>query len=425
METLKFEILTGFAQIQWLNVPRDSTALKGKKLDESDHVHNVKEIRIPGKETQIEGRVIHQTCISETSYLVNLWINDERFVTSAFCNCPAGAQGNCKHTSAVFHYVNSERQETKTDKACRFVAPSQAGKERYPKGQEIDEIFQFKKEKCPIVKFKNISLEAKEKQFNLMLEAKNTSSPLFKILQMRETLVVAPSVPLTVTKEIPEWFKSKVFPELFEPNLESEAMQQLSRLDQNKYIKYIVVTSSKAAEICCKTIEQSSSETWMKERKIRITASRAHKIKNARKDSKRLEYFSDDLTSLENVESIRYGMEMEKNARKKYENLTGNKVYECGLVIKIDQPWLAASPDGLVLDKNDNFKLVEIKCPFSCKDKNIDTKYIVNGKLVESHPYFTQIQLQMLCCNAKTTDLFVYSSMDYKIIPVKLDPDFA
>ena len=140
METLKFEILTGFSQIQWLNVPRDSTNLKGKKLEESDHVLQVKEIRVPGKATEIEGRVIHQTCITESPYMVNLWLDDERNVTSAHCGCPAGAQGNCKHTSAVFHYVNSERQETKTDKACRFVAPSQAGKERYPKGQEIDEI---------------------------------------------------------------------------------------------------------------------------------------------------------------------------------------------------------------------------------------------------------------------------------------------
>ena len=94
-------------------------------------------------------------------------------------------------------------------------------------------------------------------------------------------------------------------------------MKKLTAIEQSNYIKHIVVTSSQAAAICLNTIDQSSSETWKNERKNRITASRAHKIKNARKDSKRLEYFFDDLTSLENVESIRYGMDMERSDREK------------------------------------------------------------------------------------------------------------
>ena len=59
------------------------------------------------------------------------------------------------------------------------------------------------------------------------------------------------------------------------------------------------------------------------------------------------------------------------------------------------------------------------------KDINIDVKYIENGRLLESHQYFTQIQLQMYVCQAKETDLFIYSSVDYKIIRVKYDADFA
>ena len=422
---LKFEILTGFSKIEWLNVPRESTNAKGKNLTECDHVINVKEVRIPGKPTEIIGRCIHQTNITETPYLVNLWLDDARNVTSAFCGCPAGAEGHCKHTSALFHFVNEERPETKTDRACRFVAPSQAGKSRYPKGQEMDEIFQFK-QKCPVMDWKNVSLEAKEEQFKLMSEAKNTESPLYKICQMRETLAQAlPEVTLPDIPDLPECFKVKVFPDIFSINLESDSLLKLTPALQNNYINHIVVTSAKAAEICKNTCDQSNSEIWRKERKYRITASRAHKIKNARKDEKRLEYFFDDLTSLDNLESVRYGMDLEASAREKYQELSGNQVFTPGLVIKIEEPWLAASPDGLVLDHNDNYKILEIKCPFSCKEKEIDVKYIVNGKLLESHPYFTQIQLQMYVCQAKETDLFIYSSVDYKIIPVKYDADFV
>ena len=94
-------------------------------------------------------------------------------------------------------------------------------------------------------------------------------------------------------------------------------------------------------------------------------------------------------------------------------------------MIKIDEPWLAASPDGIVLDRNENYKLLEIKCPFSCKDNRIDVKYLQGGKLQESHAYYTQIQLQMYCTQAKETDLFVFSREDYKIVTIKYDADFA
>ena len=424
--SLKFEILTGFSKIEWLNEPRQSTDSKGQNLTDSKHVFNVKEVRIPGKQTEIVGRCIHQTSINENPYMVNLWIDDNRNVTSAFCGCPAGAQGNCKHTSALFHFVNSERVETKTDTQCKFIAPSQAGKNRYPKGQSIEDIFQLK-DKCPKVSFKNISMEAKEEQFKLMSEADNTASPLYKICQMREALAAAAAEPeiVPMCQELPVWFKNKLFPAIFNPNFDSEPMKTLTAVQRKYYIEHILVTSSKAEEICKQTINQSSSDIWKNERKYRITASRAHKIKNARKDENRLKYFFDDLTSLENVESIRYGMDMERLAREKYQSVTGNRVFVPGLVIKIDEPWLAASPDGIVLDRNENYKLLEIKCPFSCKDKKIDVKYLQGGKLQESHAYFTQVQIQMYVSQARETDFFVFSSEDYKIITIKYDQDFA
>jgi len=44
---------------------------------------------------------------------------------------------------------------------------------------------------------------------------------------------------------------------------------------------------------------------------------------------------------------------------------------KCGLIIHAKYPWLCASPDGLVLSKEgDIYKVLEIKCPISCK-KNL------------------------------------------------------
>ena len=35
-------------------------------------------------------------------------------------------------------------------------------------------------------------------------------------------------------------------------------------------------------------------------------------------------------------------------------------------------------------------------------------KYIKNGKLLKSHPYFAQVQVQLLCCEAQVAHFYVY-----------------
>ncbi|KAH6939376.1 hypothetical protein HPB50_017736 [Hyalomma asiaticum] len=60
---------------------------------------------------------------------------------------------------------------------------------------------------------------------------------------------------------------------------------------------------------------------------------------------------------------------MEPTARKTYEEETGRTVTRIGLVISKVQSWLCCSPDGLSQD--DGVILIEIKCPFRCRDKPI------------------------------------------------------
>ncbi len=72
--------------------------------------------------------------------------------------------------------------------------------------------------------------------------------------------------------------------------------------------------------------------------------------------------------------------------------------------------------------KNANGELgvLEIKCP-----EKIDVPWIVNGKLVKNHTYYTQIQLTMYTCNAKFADLFIYTADSHKIIDVPFDMEFC
>lgn len=148
---------------------------------------------------------------------------------------------------------------------------------------------------------------------------------------------------------------------------------------------------------------------------------RAHKIWKARKTETRLKYFFE---SIPDLKSLRYGREMEKAAIIKYEEVTRNRVYAAGLIIKIGQPWLGATPDGIAEDEHGHLYVLEIKCPSSCKNDDINLPYVKNGRLQRSHCYFTQLQIQLYCCNLKWGHLFVFSEADFKLVKIKRDDAF-
>ena len=88
---------------------------------------------------------------------------------------------------------------------------------------------------------------------------------------------------------------------------------------------------------------------------------------------------------------------------------------------------LAASPDRIV----NSGKIVEVKCPFSAKNKpinpvNVPYLKMNNGQLMldKKHNYYYQIQGQLYCADRQTCDLVIFTVTDMKIIPVVRDSDF-
>ena len=208
------------------------------------------------------------------------------------------------------------------------------------------------------------------------------------------------------------------------------ATKGLNEVEKIFYKENIVLTSVQATKLCQLTVLQNNSH-WYNARQPRITASEAHKIVKARTPHTRLKYFAGNQSSIP-LENFKYGHEMEGPALKKYEEVTNNKVSRAGIVVKLDQCYLGASPDGLVIDENDELIVVEVKCPISCKDKKIVVEYLtVTGTrpltygIDKKHPYFTQVQLLMHCCGAKKCHFFVYSSADYTLVPVDYDETYV
>ena len=212
-----------------------------------------------------------------------------------------------------------------------------------------------------------------------------------------------------------------------------EIMQNLSV--QKFYNDRVKVSTSQKYHIAFDTRQQSGCQAWFQERKIRVSASQqAHKIKTL-KDG---DYDQLARSFLQNKEisstAIRYGRNKEHVAVNEYCSYHKYSVIHPGVCIKEQQPWLCCSPDGIVLSPNE-FVLLEIKCPFSCREKpiiqedTINVHYLYKScegrlRLRESHIYYTQIQVSLYVLNMRSCDLYIYSPKGSLQISVPRDENF-
>ena len=114
-------------------------AKKGSEIKE--HVFNVREVHHSSGEITITGLCLRAMSVTKDPYSVTLSLNpSDRRVLSARCSCIAGCDGQCKHTAAIVHHVNSERSVGCTDEAQVWMKPSEKMKRLYPKGETIQEM---------------------------------------------------------------------------------------------------------------------------------------------------------------------------------------------------------------------------------------------------------------------------------------------
>lgn len=93
---------------------------------------------------------------------------------------------------------------------------------------------------------------------------------------------------------------------------------------------------------------------------------------------------------------MKWGKENEPLAIKRYEELTGNKVWEVGFVTYGDNA--GASTDGLVSFDG----IIEVKCPYS------DFMSRILEDPFENREYYLQMQMGMLCTGRKWCDYIIY-----------------
>lgn len=111
-------------------------------------------------------------------------------------------------------------------------------------------------------------------------------------------------------------------------------------------------------------------------------------------------------------------------------------VCTCGLFIDSLYPHLGASPDGVVTCTCcDAMGVLEVKCPYSCRDKflveasndpNSCLEMLSDGlmQLKTTHSYFYQVQAQIKLCNAKFCDFVMWNENDLFVQRIMPDDEF-
>ena len=209
------------------------------------------------------------------------------------------------------------------------------------------------------------------------------------------------------------------------------------------YQTRVVITQEEAKHIEEQTRDQADNEQWRHERRKRITASMAGGIAKMRETTKRSKKVQSLLYStFRGNQATRYGSEMEHTAIEEYTTYQRRnyhpelRVDNCGLFISEHNNWLAATPDGPVLDQSNDahpLGLLEIKNPFSFKDKDLDeacstssfclelNKTTKTRQLKHRHDYYFQIQCQLYCTDKTWCDFVVRTTKDIHIERIQRD----
>lgn len=163
-------------------------------------------------------------------------------------------------------------------------------------------------------------------------------------------------------------------------------------------------------------IEQRTPE-WFAARRGRVTASLVGAILGVAPYMTRAEAMQSMMGTRQfkgNV-ATEWGNAHEDEARKEYEDMTGDKVDQAGFYTY--EEWLGASPDGLINDDG----LLEIKCPYGIRHAPKPVQF----KSIHDQPhYFAQVQIQMHVTGRRWCFFFQWTIHDRYLECVEYDPDY-
>lgn len=205
----------------------------------------------------------------------------------------------------------------------------------------------------------------------------------------------------------------------------------------------ITVTTEQAHFLEEKTRLQAKSTVWFEQRAGRVTASKfkaACHTDSTQPSQSLIKSICYPENNSFKSKSTDWGCTHEKKALEAYchENQTNHRQFDiscCGLIVNPTYPHMGATPDGIVTCECCGRGVLEIKCPFSCRDKSFAEAATTNSRffltendgvftLKRNHAYYYQIQLQMKLCETTFGDFIVWREGDLIVERIYIDDSF-
>ncbi|CAG2253607.1 unnamed protein product [Mytilus edulis] len=339
----------------------------------------------------------------------------ESAVEQARCTCMAGLGLSCSHVGALLWKIEYAVRNSMTGVSCTDeTAKWNRGTTRNIEPKPLVSI-QLKKTKLGentmgnenVPGLRDTPFYVSKEEFK---EAVN-ASPMLPVFEIKGTIMNKSfkSNPSVRTQESIE----QVHGEHNDLSSCAKCVQFLS--------KYVFLTASQVVRLQTETTLQSKSLLWKDCRKLRITASSAHKVP-VKETTDSTNFIREHLhPKFVGNKFTKHCQQGEIDA-KVYLNSNGHQVQEKGICVSQQENWLSASPDGIF----DGQTLLEIKCPvpsssWSTLDQLFESgKYDVgkdeNGDLVVkekgSRGIYLQVQLTLYCTGLKQCKLLVWLGVD-------------
>ena len=367
-------------------------------------------------------------------------------ILNCHCNCVAGLGETCTHAAALLisieAMVKMRDAKTVTQEKAYWLLPSAMKKVDY--------------KECKDINFTSAKSMKKNLDSNISFVSHENTKKQAKHLEKK-----CPDIPAPSDEELHTLFsnlhtggaKSAIlsviepFSENFVPKLSSDDFPQILTALRDEHTfsmnysdliihcqqvaRGISVTQSQAQAVEKSTREQAHSKAWFRFRAGRITASKMKAVccTNPAQPSQSL------------IKSICYpeagafispatvwGCTHEKHARdmfgEKISSLHENvKIYDAGLFINPEFPYIGASPDAIMSCDCCGTSVVEIKCPFCTRHKEIvdacqEKKFCLNKandgtvQLDHKHAYFYQVQTQLGVCKCEVAHFVVWTEKE-------------
>ncbi|WAR27062.1 LOW QUALITY PROTEIN: hypothetical protein MAR_012766, partial [Mya arenaria] len=183
-------------------------------------------------------------------------------------------------------------------------------------------------------------------------------------------------------------------------------------------------------QIWCLTkyTENQNTCVWTDSRKLRLTSSKVNDLPKTKRANPNKFVTNQIYPRFKGCFATRHGQKYEPVARARYESVSGHKVRKSGIVVSLPEPYIAASPDGII----DKRTIVEIKCPTRPLEDLISSgKYDVlpedgQPKLSPKgkNGYYCQVQVAMFYTESTLCKFVVWTAEKQCAVDVPYCKDF-